>query len=254
MRRCGYPNERPKITYPRSCLCGYQANNAGSWSYHQRIHEPVPEGQLCQHGCGQPATLKNTGGVFVCVPGNNQCPTLKEAISKRVTNDWIGADERKSQTKVEFFKSCHTNSCIEKIRITKRKKLLIQDTSKDRRRYNRQVHAISQTSLKNFTDVINPEGHVIGRFSYHLDHMVSKHAGFLLGIPATYLGSVQNLEVISQRENNSKFSRCSKHPLDLLKECQAPQDLIDQIHSKILQLGDSFEGLLHGHNLDCGPS
>jgi len=68
-------------------------------------------------------------------------------------------------------------------------------------------------SLENF----DKRGHVILEDSYHLDHMISKKAGFVNNIPPYIIGSIHNLQMIRSRENLSKQEKCSQSLDDLFK-------------------------------------
>lgn len=242
----GSNNQKPLISYPRICDCGYAANNPSMWSYHTKTHEPLPSGRLCDFGCGDFAKARNTGGRYTCdVAGNgNRCPSMVAEIRKRVTRDWVGANKRKEDATRSLLTTSFTDAAKTKSKETKRRNLIAQDNTKDRRQYNRQIHSISQGTLRQHPNLVNPLGLPIGKTTNHLDHMVSKHVGYLLGIPAEYMGSHYNLEVIPQSQNNSKLSKCSKHPLQLLSDCHAPAQIVESVQLKLAQLGDSFERLV----------
>ena len=59
MLRKGCPNKKKSgIIYPRKCEhCDYISNNPAMYSIHKKTHQPIPDGQLCDHGCGQNAIM-----------------------------------------------------------------------------------------------------------------------------------------------------------------------------------------------------
>jgi hypothetical protein len=236
------------ITYPRACTtCGHLSNNPGSFSMHKKIHDPIPPNQLCDLGCEQLAKFKGMHGKFRFTEEANLCPAVSKRISDAVTQHWVDDDgTRLDNTKDTFMKVCCGNTkAIEKGKQTKRTRMIAQDNTADRRKYNRQVHNLSRVTYLEKKDTTN--NLKIGRFDNHLDHKVSKHVGFLLSIPAEYLASEFNLEVIPFSENISKGGCCSLHPLELLTLCGAPKLVLDQIQLKLAQLSSSFEQLMSSH-------
>ena len=234
-----------KIIYPRSCNCGHISNSAQSWHYHIRKHSPIPESQKCEFGCELAANFRSTSGKYCCSKISHHCPGYLKSHQNRIINQWISDDgSRKQQTKASLINRLHNEEMVEKIKRTKRENLISQDNSKDRRKYNRQVHSLSQMSLRENHTKLNPHNYVVSRTEYHLDHKVSKHVGFMLGIPASYIGHTHNLEILHYSENTKKHSKCSLHPIALLKMCSAPEELITSVEQKLVQLGDSFGRLL----------
>jgi hypothetical protein len=43
-----------------------------------------------------------------------------------------------------------------------------------------------------------------GKNKYHLDHIISQRAGFLIGMPPEFIGHISNLRMIPESENCSK--------------------------------------------------
>lgn len=231
------------ITYPRQCpQCEYLASSPATFSYHKQCHDSIPVEQLCDHGCGELARFKGSGGKYRCCEIAQNCVAINARLKHVVTVSWEDNEERKTTARKLFIKSCVSNPLsYKKASETKHKKLLAQDNTSDRRKYNRQVHGLSQRTYRDNISIINPNNVPIGRIEYHLDHKVSKHIGYLLGIPAHFLASVNNLCVLPYYENTGKHSKCSLHPIDLLVMCDASLDIINLIQLKLVQLSDSIE-------------
>jgi hypothetical protein len=233
-----------KVTYPRVCECGYSANNPAMWSYHQKTHKPIPDGTLCHHGCGQPAQYCGTGGIYTCDRISQHCPEYINRHRTRIKEQWSANDWTERRTKTGLIMKNMSPEDKEKffakISDTKYKKMLAQPMTADRKKYIRQIHQLSQYHLRMFPTIVNPEKHQIGLTDYHLDHIVSKHIGWLLQIPAEYIASTHNLRVVSYTDNTHKSIGCGVHPIDLLQICNAPQELITKVELAISQLSDSL--------------
>ena len=61
---------------------------------------------------------------------------------------------------------------------------------------------------------------------YHLDHMISKHYGFINKIPAEKIGHICNLEMILGSKNLSKNKKCSQTLEDLNKKIEEYNKLL----------------------------
>lgn len=59
--------------------------------------------------------------------------------------------------------------------------------------------------------------------------MNSRHVGFLLGIPTSYMSSVHNLSIMHGKLNCSKSVKCSLTPATLFKLNGASPEAIDEI-------------------------
>ncbi|KKL70674.1 hypothetical protein LCGC14_2102570, partial [marine sediment metagenome] len=234
-----------KIKYPRECPhCDYQASSPQTYCYHLRKHDPIPEGQLCDHGCGQQSKYKNTNNKYTCEEKYASCPAYLERHSKKVTKQWKEAsDERREQTLKTFVENTQTPESIEKAKATKRNKLLAFALTRKFRQYKWAVHSVSQRTYKEYKNLINPNNYPRGITKYHLDHKVSKHVGWLLKIPPEYLAAQHNLQILYYTENIQKDVKCSIHPIELLEECRAPKEIVERVTCDILQLSDSFEQL-----------
>lgn len=235
----------PMMIYPRKCQhCEYIANNPQMYSYHKRIHETIPVDKRCDHGCGFQAQYRNTAGTYTCERIAFHCPALQSKIAIQVKEHWQheATVERKKQTRERFITTVHNEECIGKAKRTKREHLLSYDNTKPRRRYNWAVHKSSQYTLREMAEIVNPNNLAIGKTEAHLDHLVSKHVGFLLNIPVKYMSDAANLRVVSYTENIKKGPKCLIHPCDLLIRCGAPLNLLQEVYQKIQEL--SIEHLI----------
>jgi hypothetical protein len=87
----------------------------------------------------------------------------------------------------------------------------------DRNLYNLQVDYYTHASLAFYYDAVNPARLPISWEKNQIDHIFSKHHGFMFGVPPEIIGSYINLRVIPSKENQSKGPR-SDYTLDQLKE------------------------------------
>lgn len=234
------------ITYPRKCPhCEYEANNPQAYSYHKRKHKEIPTGTLCSHGCGGLANYTTTNNTYTCSEKYSQCPAHIEKLSKSAKESWDNDPKRKENMKVNGpMSTTEAREKISSIQKAKWKQRLViteNEAPHDMKQYKRLVHNLSQRTYRENIETINPNNFTISRTTYHLDHKVSKHVGWLLHIPAKYLASVENLELLPSTINEGKGAKCSIKPSDLLIKCNAPQDLIDQVVSQEILLKHLFE-------------
>lgn len=228
------------ITYPRKCPnCEYVASSPQTFSYHKRTHQPIPEGTKCCGGCNQLARFRTTNNNMWCSENFAQCPQYIMEHSDRVTKQWIGADERKATMIKTLCDPIVKKRNIDAMVATKRKNLRLfeHEAPSEMRSYKRKVHRLSQATYKDKKEILNPYDYPIGKATYHLDHKVSKHVGWLLNIPPVYIASMYNLEVIPSVINEGKGPVCSMLPSVLLEKCNAPIDLIEAVRSQEIQLG-----------------
>ena len=205
-----------KIKYPRKCsFCDYISNNPSMWHYHNKTHEVILEGQLCNFGCGQSAKFRNTNGTYSCCKKSQLCPQYKLELSKRVKEQWARqeSNERKKKTRETFLKYC---SGIPKV-IEKRKKTLAkkfnylnEEVSKDFCRYGRRCRVLAQRWAKE-------QGYELGQQTWHVDHKLSIWQGFQSKIPPSIICHPANLQILSMNENTSKGYQSSITVIELLK-------------------------------------
>lgn len=229
------------IEYPRKCPhCDYLANSPQSYSYHLRKHKAIPEGTLCDGGCGQLAKYRTTNNRMLCCEHYQKCPQYIIDHKQRVIDSWKNDTERKNKmvNNNPMLDEAARNKISDSQKQVWKERLLIteKDAPQDVKQYKRLVHNISQRTYKDNMDLINPNKHPIGRTEFHLDHKVSKHVGWLLHIPAKYIASVENLEVLPSQLNEGKGAKCSLKPSELLVLCNAPSDLVEQVRSQEILL------------------
>lgn len=208
------------------------------WHYHKQIHTPIPCGTTCGHGCNQLAQYRNTSGKYTCTKISQQCPAYKLKHSERTTIRWANdpkSVERKNQLSIRS--KAYTTEQRKRQRIkqinTKHQKRLAVESTYDKRKYNRAILYHSRKNYKKYTDMINPNKLPLGLQDHHLDHKVSKHVGWILGIPVDIMSAPQNLGILYHVDNSSKCSKCSLHPIELLEACNVSQKLINHVKKNI---------------------
>jgi hypothetical protein len=84
--------------------------------------------------------------------------------------------------------------------------------------YKKQVRALTAKTYRLNKDLINPDNLKLGRGDYHLDHKYSLHEGFKNNIHPLIISSKENLELLTEKDNCSKQSRCSITIEDLFEK------------------------------------
>jgi hypothetical protein len=196
-----------KIQYPRKCNhCDYISNNPQMWHYHNKTHDPIPDGQLCDQGCGQPALFRNTGGKYSCCSTTYQCETYIKKHSDKVKQQWSRPEAvyRKEQTKKSLVERLHNPETVNKGKDTKRKKsgILTPEDAKNFRHYARSIRQRAQMWA---TD----NGYKLGHQTYHVDHKLSILDAWKLNLPAEIVNHPANLQVMEAKRNSSKGSKSS---------------------------------------------
>jgi len=217
----GSKNKTPsKIFYPRKCThCDYIANNSTMYHYHKKTHDIIPDGKLCDHGCGQIATTINTNGKYICTEVAHQCPEYTNQLSERVKAHWKrpGSNIRKEKTKEKFLKHCCNNSSVrEKQKKTLREKWgnFTADEIKEYRYFARRIRSRAQRWAKS-------QGYVLGQQTYHVDHKLSIFDAWKAGLNEDVINHPANLQVVEAKHNTKKGSKSSISLEDLLKEINA---------------------------------
>lgn len=197
------PKDYIKIQYPRQCEhCDYVSNNPQMYHYHKRIHEPIPNGQLCNHGCGFPAQYRGTGGIYSCQQVSQHCPAYIKQHSERVKQQWINATGRKEKTKESLVDRLHNVETVEKMKQTLKKKWgnFTPAQMKDFRHYARRVRSRAQKWAKD-------QGYVLGQQTYHVDHKLSVREAWLVGLSEEVVNHPFNLRILEAKANCSKGSK-----------------------------------------------
>lgn len=208
-----------KIQYPRKCNhCDYVSNNPQMWHYHKQIHETIPNGQLCEQGCGKPALFKNTSGRYTCCKITQHCESYIKEHSNRIKQHWErpSAKERKAKTKQTLLKTACTAKAIEKMKETKRKKsgLLTPEVAKNYRHYARSIRQRAQMWA-------TEQGYTLGQQTYHVDHKLSILDAWNANLPMEIVNHPANLQILEAKKNSSKGSKSSitiEELYDLIKK------------------------------------
>ena len=199
------PKDYIKIQYPRKCNhCDYISNNPQMWHYHNMTHDPIPQGILCDQGCGKPALFKNTNSRYTCCKITQHCESYTKEHSSRIKQHWErpGADERKAKTKQTFLESACTPEAINKMKETKRKKsgLLTPEDAKNYRHYARAIRQRAQMWA-------TANGYELGQQTYHVDHKLSILDAWNANLPAEIVNHPANLQILEAKENSKKGSK-----------------------------------------------
>lgn len=195
---------KQKITYPRKCNhCGYLANNPAMYHYHVQTHAPIAEGTKCDHGCGQPAICRSTGGKYSCTKISQQCPEYVKKHSARIKEHWErpNAIQRKEDTAQSLIDRLHNQSTVDKMIKTKREKFgtFTPELVKDFRHYARFVRQRAQRWAVSC-------GHILGKQTYHVDHRFSVLDAWKNNIPEHIVNHPANLQILEAKVNSSKGS------------------------------------------------
>jgi hypothetical protein len=97
---------------------------------------------------------------------------------------------------------------------------LSDDEIKKWKQYDKIVRALTARNYRTYKEIINPNNLPIGRGKHHLDHRFSISEGYKKNIPPQIIGSKENLEIITEKENCSKQHRCSISYDELIEKTQ----------------------------------
>ena len=197
------PKDYIKIWYPRKCEhCDYVSNNPSMYHYHSKTHQSIPAGTLCNHGCGQLATVINTNGKYTCLPMAQHCPEYLRKHSARVKKQWEGAEQRKEETRLTIDTRLNTKENIEKRKQTLKEKWgdFTPEQMRDFRHYARRIRARAQKWAK-------AQGYELGKQTYHVDHKFSIWDAWLEGLPESVINHPANLRILEANENLSKGAK-----------------------------------------------
>ncbi len=198
-------NNWVRQNYPRKCEhCDYTSNSPSMYHYHKKTHDPVPEGQLCDHGCGQIAKYRGSGGKYTCEKKFNLCPGYLGSLSQRTTKSWADADLRKEETKDSLIKRLHNAETYKKISATKRTKFGTMDPekAKEYQRYARYIRKHAQKWAKE-------QGHTLGQQTYHVDHKLSILDAWKAGLSEQIVNHPVNLQILEAKINSGKGAKSS---------------------------------------------
>jgi len=210
MSRKGCPNKvQSGITYPRKCeSCDYVSNNPAMYHYHKKTHNLIPEGKLCDGGCGQLAIIINTHGKYTCLPNAHKCPEYLKRHSELVKSQWDKpeSNERRIKTRETFDKHCSNNIEVRnKTTSAIRKKYgnLTPEQLKNYRSYARRIRRRSQSWAKQ-------NDYVIGKYTFHVDHKLSIFDAWNANLSIDIVSHPANLQILEAKQN------CSKGPKSIL--------------------------------------
>jgi hypothetical protein len=194
------------------------SNNPSMYHYHKKTHDPIPEGKLCDHGCGNLATVRGTGGKYTCSAVAQHCPEYLKQHSERVANQWLnGQTDRRQATKEKFIEHCSGNVVARnKMRDAIKKKWgdFTPEQMKDRRHYARRIRQRAQKWAKE-------QGYELGQQTFHVDHKLSIYDAWSAGLPETIVNHPANLQVIESSKNCSKGAKSLLTVEELLKLIEA---------------------------------
>lgn len=195
------------IFYPRKCNhCDYVSNNPQMWHYHNKTHDAIPDGQLCEQGCGKPALFINTGGRYLCCKTTQHCEAYVKEHSQRIKDHWKRPEsvERKKKAKQILLETACTPEAVNKMKETKRKKsgLLTPDDAKNYRHYARAIRERAQMWAAE-------QGYKLGQQTYHVDHKLSILDAWHAKLPASVVNHPANLQILEAKQNSSKGSKSS---------------------------------------------
>lgn len=194
-----------KQAYPRKCEhCDYVSNSPSMYHYHKKTHNPIPTGQLCDHGCGQLARYRGTGGKYTCEKKYSECPGYLNELANRTRISWVGADQRKNKTKKSLVERLHNEETYKKMSSTKRAKFGALDpiNAKEYRRYARYIRSRAQKWAKD-------NGYQIGKQTYHVDHKLSILDAWNAGLTEEIVNHPANLQILEAKVNSGKGSKSS---------------------------------------------
>lgn len=205
-----------KENYPKKCAkCNYIANNPSMYYYHARTHELIPLGQLCDHGCNQPALFRNTKGSYTCKKNAHQCPAYLERQSQKVKTDWNNANERREKAKNTFMAVVHSDKIRKKtLEAIKARAIIKAEDAKDYKAYARKCRKISQQWARS-------NGYKISRQTYHVDHRLSLVDAYNSNLDVEIASHPINLQVISATENTRKWAKSEITAEQLIEEIRA---------------------------------
>lgn len=204
------------IQYPRKCEhCDYVSNNPTMHHYHKKTHEPIPAGQLCDHGCGRVAVQRGTGGKYTCEKVAHHCPAYLQEHSSRVKQHWEGASDRREATKNSLIARLHNKETVEKMSRTKRERFgtLDPEKAKEYRHYARFIRQRAQKWAKE-------QGYVLGKQTSHVDHKLSILDAWHAGLSEEVVNHPANLQILEAKANSGKGA----------KSCITVEELLNAIN------------------------
>jgi hypothetical protein len=167
--------------------------------------------------CGQQANFISVNSKqFRCVEKVTQCPGfVKKAETSRQQriskDDRIKHMKRMSKNGNARLKELHTNSDWRRqkgVNISNAKSTIPAENKPQWEVYESLVDRITRDSWLYHYEKINPHNLPRGTL-YELDHMFSKHQGFLNNVPPEMIGHYSNLQLVTRHVNRTKYNKCS---------------------------------------------
>ena len=162
-----------------------------------------------------------------CVEKITQCPGfVKKAKESRDAN--ITPEQRRAHMKMMSdkgnarLKELHKNSEWRKTKgnnVSKAKSTIPAELQNEWKLYESLVDRITRSSWVYHQDKINPNKLPRGK-EYELDHIYSKHQGFLNKVPPEVIGHYKNLQLVPRYQNRKKYNRCSISLTTLLESIE----------------------------------
>lgn len=199
----GAKNKKPALIYPRKCnFCDYVSNNPSMWHYHNRTHDPIPEGTFCDHGCNRPALFRGTGGKFSCEKVSHRCPAHRERLSKNVKGQWRSdkAVERKEKTKSLFLQTCAHNEDSRRKGLEVIRNRLKSMTPLEAKQYVVYSRAARKLSRRYMNEIICGVDYKV----YQIDHIVSLYDCWKLNLSVQVAAHLANCRIVHKLVNASK--------------------------------------------------
>ena len=194
------------------------------WYYHKQIHDPIPENQLCDHGCGNSALFRGTGGKYTCVKISHRCPEIIKNNSERVTKQWASplAEQRKEDARRSITQRLHNEETYQKSSSTKKKNYvksgMCEQKAKEFKYYSKYVRAMGRIPNKEWA---LSQGYTVGKFTYHVDHKLSVFDAWKAGLPEEVVNHPMNLQIVEYKTNLSKGRKSSITVEELLESIKA---------------------------------
>ena len=167
--------------------------------------------------CGQQANFISVNSKqFRCVEKVTQCPgfvkkaetSRQQRISKEDRVEHMKKMSKNGNAKLKELHSDYNWRRKKGINISTAKLTIPIESKPQWVVYESLVDRITRDSWLYHHEKINP--HNLPRGSlYELDHMFSKHQGFLNNIPPEIIGHYSNLQLIPRHSNRTKYNKCS---------------------------------------------
>lgn len=228
-------------TFPHTCeICGYVSNNYAMRYYHRKTHQPIPEGKLCDFGCGRPAKFINTNGKFVCEKITHHCPEYIRKHSQLVKEQWKNASEqRRENTRNVFLKACVYNDVAMKKSKETRWNHLGFINDEDMKKFKKYSHRI-RSGIRSIRSQFKQKGVDLGITKQHIDHKLSVLDAWKLQLPSKIVNHPLNLEIIDYMDNVKKGPKSSITIQELLESIKKSGDFNGLSEQKFMEYYNQY--------------